>query len=71
MLKQNRNSTTILKTLANTQKVTSTLVEKMIEFYILHNLKTTNAFFKHKPIHLTTWQSPVPYVNLIKSKTKT
>ena len=43
----------------------------MIGFCILHDLKNTNTFFKHKPIHLTTWQSPDPYVNQMDSKTST
>ena len=37
----------------------------------IYNLKITNTFFKHKPIHLTTWQSPVPYVNITDCKTST
>ena len=37
----------------------------------IYNLKITNTFFKHKPIHLTTWQSPVPYVNITDCKTNT
>ena len=36
-----------------------------------HNLHITNTFFKHKPIHLTTWQSPAPYVNITDCKTNT
>ena len=75
MLRQNRNSAAILKTsLANRQRVTSTLMDKndMIEFCIQHTLKITDTFLKHKPIHLTTRQSPaVPYVNHIDSKTNT
>ena len=45
--------------------------EKMIEFCVMNNLKITNTFFKHKPIHLTTWQSPAPYVNITDCKTNT
>ena len=45
--------------------------EKMIELCILLNLKITNNFFKHKPIHLTTLQSPAPYINHIDSKINT
>ena len=39
--------------------------------YAIYNLKITNTFFKHKTIHLTTWQSPVPYVNITDCKTNT
>ena len=45
--------------------------EKMIEFCVMNNLKITNLFCKHKPIHLTTWQSPAPYVNITDCKTNT
>ena len=37
----------------------------------IYNLKITNTFFKHKPIHLTTWQSPAPYLNITDCKTNT
>ena len=54
------------------QKVKSMLrVKKMIEFCLVNKLKITNTFFKHKPIHLTTWQSPAPYVNITDCKTNT
>ena len=43
----------------------------MIELCILRNSKIANAFFKHKPIQLTTWQSSAPYLNQINSKTNT
>ena len=43
--------------------------EKMIEFCIMSNLKVTKTFFKHKPIHLTTRQSPAPHVNITGCKT--
>ena len=43
----------------------------MIEFCVMNNLKITNTFFKYKPIHLTTRQSPVPYVNITACKTNT
>ena len=36
----------------------------------MNNLKITNTFFKHKPIHLT-WQSPAIYVNITNYKTNT
>ena len=36
----------------------------------VYNLKITNTSFKHKPIHLITWQSPAPYVNITDCKTK-
>ena len=45
--------------------------ENIIEFCILHNLKITDTFFKHKPIYLTTWQLPAPYVNEIDLKMNT
>ena len=45
--------------------------EKIIEFCVMNNLKITNTFFKHKPIHLTTWQPPAPYVNITDYKTNT
>ena len=44
--------------------------EKLIELCSIHNLRITNTFFKHKPIHLTTWQSPAAYKNIIDSKTR-
>ena len=34
-------------------------------------MKITNAFFKQKPIHVTTWQSPAPYVNITDCETNT
>ena len=37
----------------------------------MNNLKITNTFSKHKPIHLTTWQSPAPYVEITDRKTNT
>ena len=37
----------------------------------MNNLKITNTFSKHKPIHLTTWQSPAPYVEITDCKTNT
>ena len=37
----------------------------------IYNLKITNTFFKHKPIHLTTWQSPAPHRNITDCKTNT
>ena len=49
----------------------STLKEIMKIQYAIYNLKITYTFFKHKLIHLTTWQSPVPYVNITDSKTNT
>ena len=45
--------------------------EKMIEFCVMNNLKITNTFPKHRPIHLTTWQSPSPYVNITNCKMNT
>ena len=36
----------------------------------MNNLKITNTFSKHKPIHLTTWQSPAPYVEITDCKNK-
>ena len=45
--------------------------EKLIEFCMLHKLKITNTFFKHKAIHLTTWESPVNVTNINDSKTNT
>ena len=73
MPKRIRNLTTSLSTsLANSQKVKSTLtVIKMIEFCVMNNLKITDTFFKHKSIHLTTWQSPAQYINIIDCKTNT
>ena len=35
----------------------------------LQNLRIANTFFKHKPIHLTTWQSQIAYQNVRDSKT--
>lgn len=35
---------------------------------LFHNF-LTNTFFKHKPIHQTTWESPRSYKNVIDSKT--
>ena len=49
----------------------SILKEIMKIQYTIYNLKITNTFFKHKPIHLTSWQSPVPYVNITGCKTNT
>ena len=43
--------------------------EKLIELCNLHNLRITNTFFKHKPIHQTTWQSEIQHKNKIDSKT--
>ena len=31
----------------------------LLEFAKTHNLRLTNTFFKHKPSHQTTWESPV------------
>ena len=45
--------------------------EKLVELCIMNNLKIVNRFFKHKPIHLTTWQSLAPYVNITDCKTNT
>ena len=47
------------------------LTVKILEFCVMNNLKITNTFFKHKPIHLTTWQSPASYVNITDCKTNT
>ena len=44
--------------------------EKLIEFCNIHDLRITNTFFKHKPIHQTTWKSPATYINNIDAKTK-
>ena len=49
----------------------STLKEIMKIQNIIYNLKLTNTFFKHKPIHLTTWQSPALYLNITDCKTNT
>ena len=49
----------------------STLKEIMKIQYTIYNLKIKNTFFKHKPFHLTTWQSPVPYVNITDCKSNT
>ena len=43
--------------------------ENLIELCNLHDLRITNTFFKHKPIHQTTWQSPIQYKNKIDSRT--
>ncbi|XP_066931881.1 uncharacterized protein [Clytia hemisphaerica] len=43
--------------------------EKLIEFCMVYNLRITNTFFKHKPIHLTTWESPIHITNVMDSKT--
>ena len=45
--------------------------EKLIELCGIHNLRITNTFFKHKPIHQTTWQSPAAHNNTNDSKTHT
>lgn len=45
--------------------------EKLIEFCNAHNLRITNTFFKHKPIHQTTWTSPAPFKNIMDAQTKT
>ena len=37
--------------------------------HTIYNLKITNAFFKHKPIHLITSQSPASYVNITDCET--
>ena len=39
--------------------------------YTIYNFKIKNTLFKHKPIHLTTWQSPAPYLNITDCKTNT
>ena len=49
----------------------STLKEIMKIQNTIYNLKLTNTFFKHKPIHLTTWQSSAPYLNITDCKTNT
>ena len=49
----------------------SILKEIMKIQYTIYNLKITNTFFKHKPIHLTAWQSPDPYLNITDCKTNT
>ena len=49
----------------------STLKEILKIQYTIYNLKITNTFFKHKPIHLTTWQSPAPHLNITDCKTNT
>ena len=49
----------------------SILKEIMKIQYTIYNLKITNTFFKHKPIHLTTWQSPALYLNITDCKTNT
>ena len=49
----------------------STLKEIMKIQNTIYYLKITNTFFKHKPIHLTTWQSPAPYLNITDCKTNT
>ena len=45
--------------------------EQLINFCTLHDLRITNTFFKHRPIHTNTWQSPAPYNNRIDAKTNT
>ena len=45
--------------------------EKLIELSGIHNLRITNIFFKHKPIHQTTCQSPAAHNNTNDSKTHT
>ena len=45
--------------------------EKMIEFWVINNMKITNIYFKHKSIHLTTWQSQCPYFIITDCKTNT
>ena len=37
--------------------------------HTIYNLKITNAFFKHKPIHLITSQSPASHVNITDCET--
>ena len=49
----------------------STLKKIMKIQYTIYNSKIKNTFFKHKPIHLTTWQSPVPYFNITDCKSNT
>jgi len=40
--------------------------EKLIELCTIQNLRitNTNTFFKHRPIHQNTWQSPAPYAKI-------
>ena len=38
---------------------------------MIHNLRIVNTFFKHKPIHLTTWESPINTQNITDAKTNT
>ena len=44
--------------------------ENLMEFCSLLNLLITNTFFKNKPIHQTTWQSPPSYKTVIDAETK-
>ena len=49
----------------------SSLKEILKKQYTVYNLKIANTFSKHKPIHLTAWQSPDPYLNITDCKTNT
>ena len=42
----------------------------LLEFSKLHNLCLTNTYFKHKPSHQTTWQSPIRITEHMDSKSQ-
>ena len=43
----------------------------LLELAKPNNLKLTNTFFKHKPAHITTWESPERKSDFIDSKSRT
>ena len=43
----------------------------LLELAKSNNLKLTNTFFRHKPAHITTWESPERILDFIDSKSGT
>ena len=43
--------------------------ELLIEFADMHNLKITNIFFKHRPVHCTTWKCSEKRGKILDSRT--